>query len=311
VALGRPSRPSRELADVSTGVLAADLLVERAAAALDAPGSPEVDLDELGRAMTAGRVTREMLDDIGRKGSAVVDHTLALAEGADATLRQAAQTLLAARADLSPYEARRSVVRALHEKHPRHARVVLKPEPAIAAPADVLPCPAVGTRYQHLLQRPDRYWADPVYEALTFLPAADLPEAAMLALCQLTRVSTQALSRGDDYGEPATTLIARYGARFIPAAVEYLAHPARHGWDPTIGKNALGTRWFAPAAGGPILAGAAEWPDTEALSLFRAVFEAGWNQIGASLPHRDWARTLLAEFADSPYGPPAHPFEVD
>ena len=292
---------------MSTGVVAVDLVIERAAAALDAPGPPAVDLDELGRAMNTGRMTPEMLDDIGRKGSAVVDHALALAEGADATLRQAAQALLAARPSLSPYEARRSVLRTLREKHPRHARVVLKPEPALVPPAGVPPCPAVGARYQHLMERPERYWADPVYEALTLMPAAELPEAAMLALCLLTRVSMQELARGDDYGEPATTLIARYGGRFLPAALEYLGHPARHGWDAKIGRNVLGTRWFAPAAGGQILAAAAEWPDAEALPLFRAAFEAGWNQAGASLPSLDWGRVLLAEFADSPYGAPAQP----
>lgn len=295
---------------MSTGVAAADRLIERAAAALDAPGPPEVDLDALGRAMNTGRVTLEMLDDIGRKGSAVVDHTLALAEGADATLRQAAQALLAARAGLSPYEARRGVLRVLRQRHPRHARVVLKPEPAIVAPAGVPPCPAVGARFQHLMERPDRYWADPVYEALTLTPPADLPDGAMLALCVLTRVSTHALSRGDEYGEPATTLISRYGGRFMPAAMEYLGHPERHGWDASIGKNVLGTRWFAPSAGSPILAAAAEWPDDAAAPLFRVAFEAGWNQTGASLPHRDWARGLLAEFADSPYGPPARPFQL-
>ncbi len=237
---------------MSTGVADADRLLARAAAALDAPGPPEVDLDELGRAMNAGRMTREMLDDIGRKGSAVVDHTLALAGGADATLRQAAQALFAERPGLSPYEARRAVLRVLRERYPRHVRVVLKPEPMMAGPANVPPCPAVGPHYQHLMERPGRYWADPIYEALVLTESADLPGAAMLALCALTRVSTQELARGDDYGEPATTLIARYGARFMPAAVEYLGHPERYGWDATVAKNVLGTRWFAPAAGHPI-----------------------------------------------------------
>jgi hypothetical protein len=146
-----------------------------------------------------------------------------------------------------------------------------------------------------------------VYEALVLMEPGDLPEAAMLALCVLTRVSTHALARGDDYGQPATTLIARYGARFMPAAVEYLAHPERHGWDASVGRNVLGTRWFAPSAGTPILAAAAEWPGDAAAPLFRAAFEAGWNQPGASLPDRDWARALLQEFADSPHGPPARP----
>ena len=82
-----------------------------------------------------------MLDDIGRKGSAVVDHTLALAEAADATLRQAAQALLTARAGLSPYEARRAVLRLLRERHPRHKRVVLKPEPVITPIRASLPAP--------------------------------------------------------------------------------------------------------------------------------------------------------------------------
>jgi hypothetical protein len=293
---------------VSTGVAAADRLLQQAAAALDAPGPPEVDLDQLGRAMNAGRVTLEMLDDIGRKGSAVVDHALALAAGADTTLRQAAQALLAERSGLSPYEARRAILRVLRERHPRHARVVLKPEPVMAAPPGVPPCPAVGPRYQHLMERPARYWADPVYETLVLMEPGELPAAAMLALCALTRVSTQELTRGDDYGQPATTLIARYGARFMPAAVEYLGHPERYGWDATIGKNVLGTRWFAPAAGTPILAAAGQWPGAEAAPLFRAAFESGWNQPGASLPDQDWARALLKEFADSPYGAPAQPF---
>ena len=295
---------------MSTGVVAADLLIQRAAAALDAPGPPEVALDDLGRAMNAGRVTLEMLDDIGRKGSAVVDHTLALAEAADGTLRHAAQALLAERPGLSPYETRRAVVRVLRERHPRHARAVLKPEPVMAAPAGVPPCPAVGPRYRHLMERPGRYWADQVYEALILMAPGDLPEAAMLALCTLTQMSTQELARGDDYGQPATTLIARYGARFMPAAVEYLAHPERYGWDARIGKNVLGTRWFAPSAGNPILAAAAEWPGAAAAPLFRAAFEAGWNQPGTSLPDNDWARALLAEFADSPYGPPAQPLSL-
>jgi hypothetical protein len=292
---------------VSTGVVAADLLIQRAAAALDAPGPPEVGLDDLGRAMNAGRVTVEMLDDIGRKGSAVVDHTLALAEAADATLRQAAQALLAGRPSLTSYEARRAVVRVLRARHVRYARVALKPEPVMTAPAGVPPCPAVGARYRHLMIRPGRYWTDPVYEALVLMEPDDLPEAAMLALCALTRVSTHELARGDEYGQPATTLIARYGARFIPAAVEYLAHPERHGWDSTIGKNVLGTRWFAPSAGNAILAAAAEWPDAAAAPLFRAAFEAGWNQPGEFLPDRDWVHALLKEFADSPYGSPAQP----
>ena len=292
---------------MSTGVVAADLLIQRAATALDAPGRPEVGLDDLGRAMNAGRVTREMLDDIGRKGSAVVDHTLALAEAADATLRQAAQALRAERATLTSYEARRAVVRVLRARHARYARVALKPESAIAAPAGVPPCPAVGARYRHLMERPGRYWADPVYEALGLMAPEDLPDAAMLALCALTPVPTHELARGDEYGEPATTLIARYGARFVPAAVEYLAHPERHGGDASIGSNVLGTRWFAPSAGTPILAAAAEWPDGGAAPLFRAAFEAGWNAPGSSLPDHDWARALLDEFADSPYGPPARP----
>jgi hypothetical protein len=292
---------------VSTGLPAVDLLVESAAAALDAPGPPAVGQDELGRAMNSGRLTPELLDDIGRKGSAVVDHTVALAATANAMLRHAADGLLAARADLSPYAARHAVVLTLRRRHPRHARVVLKPEPAIAPIAGVPPCPPVGPRYRHLMERRDRYWADPVYEALLLMPPPELPEGAMLALCLLTRVSTQALLRGDDYGEPATTLITRYGARFVPAALEYLGHPERHGWDPTIGANVLGTRWFPPSAGGPILAAAGEWPAAEAAPLFRAAFEAGWNPTGASLPDRPWARGLLAEFADSPYGAPAHP----
>lgn len=292
---------------MSTGVGPADLLIQRAAAALDAPGAPDVDLDELGPAMNAGRVTLEMLDDIGRKGSAVVDHALALAEAADTTLRQAAQALLAERPGLSPYEARRAVLRALRERHARYTRVVLKPEPVLTAPGGVPPCPAVGTRYRRLMERPARYWSDPVYEALVLTTPGDLPEAAMLALCALTRVATPELARGDDYGQPATTLIARYGARFMPAAVEYLAHPERYGWDASIGKNVLGTRWFAPSAGHPILTAAAEWPGAAAASLFRAAFEAGWNAPGASLPDRGWARALLEEFADSPYGPPARP----
>ena len=292
---------------MSTGLVAADQIIERAAAALDAPGPPAVDLDQLGRAMNAGRLTAEMLDAIGRKGSAVLDHTLALAEGADATLRQAAQALLAARPDLSPYEARRAVLRMLHERHPRHKRVVLKPEPVITSIPGVSTCPAVGARYRHLMMAPERYWADPVYETLVLMDADELPDTAMLALCSLTRVSTQILSRGDDDGVPATTLIGRYGARFLPAAVEYLSHPDRHGWDASIGKNVLGTRWFAPAAGHPIIVAAAQWPEAEASPLFRAALQSGWNQPSASLPDQDWARALLQEFADSPYGPPAQP----
>jgi hypothetical protein len=291
---------------VSLGVPAADLLIERAAAALDAPGPAAVDLDDVGRAMTTGRLTAELLDDIGRKGSAVVEHTVALATTADTTLRQAADALLAAGAGFTPYTARHAVVGALRRQHPRHARVVLKPEPALAAIPGVPPCPPLGPRYRHLLGVP-RYWADPVYEALVMLPPADLPEGAMLALALLTRVPTQALTRADDYGAPATTLIARYGGRFMPAALEYLGHPERHGWNATIEANVLGTRWFPPSAGGPILAAAGEWPGHDAVPLFRAAFEAGWNPSGASLPDRPWARGLLAEFADSPYGAPARP----
>jgi hypothetical protein len=237
----------------------------------------------------------------------VVDHTLALAEAADATLRQAAQALLAARAGLSPYEARRAVLRLLRERHPRHKRVVLKPEPVITPIPGITTCPAVGARYHHLMAMPERYWADPVYETLVLMPAEELPDTAMLALCTLTRVSTQSLSRGDDDGVPATTLIARYGTRFVPAAVEYLSHPNRYGWDASIGKNVLGTRWFAPAAGHPILVAAAQWPGAEAAPLFRATLQSGWTQPAASLPDHDWARALLQEFADSPYGPPAQP----
>jgi hypothetical protein len=285
---------------VSTGVVAADLLIQRAAATLDAPGSREVDVDDLGHALNAGRVTREMLDDVGRKASA-------LAEGADTTLRQAAEALRAARPALTPYAARAAIVSALRERHARYARVVLKPEPALTPPAGVPPCPAVGAHYLHLMAGPPRYWADPVYEALVLLEPRELPDGAMLAVCLLTRVPAQELARGDDYGEPATTLVARYGARFIAAAVEYLAHPARYGWDASIGKNALGTRWFAPSSGTSILAAAAEWPGADAAPLFRAAFQAGWNQAGASLPERDWSRALLAEFAGSPYGAPAHP----
>src|SRR5262249_4352795 len=152
-----------KLRGMSTGVAAVDRLIERAAAALDAPGPPAVDLDELGRALNAGRVTPVMLDDLGRKGSAVVDHTLALARVADTTLRDAAQALLAAEPARSPYAARHAVVEALRQRHPRHARVVLKPEPALAAVAGVGPCPAVGAHYRHLMERPARYWTDPVY----------------------------------------------------------------------------------------------------------------------------------------------------
>ena len=292
---------------MSTGVIAADQIIERAAAALDAPGPPEVDLDDLGRAMNTGRLTAQMLDDIGRKGSAVVDHTLALAEAADATLRQAAQALLAARPALTPYEARRAVLRVLRERHPRHKRVVLKPEPVLTPIPGVPPCPAVGARYRHLMEHAGRYWSDPVYEALVATPDDELPEAAMLAVCALTRVSTHELARGDDYGVPATTLIARYGARFLPVAAEYLSHPERYGWDAAVGRNVLGTRWFAPAAGHPIIVAAAEWPDAEAAPLFRAALQSGWSQPAASLPDRDWARALLQEFADTPYGPPAQP----
>ena len=292
---------------MSTGIASVDRLIERAAAALDAPGSPQVGLDTLGRAMKEGRLTPELLDDAGRKGSAVVEHALARAETADATLREAAALLLAERPALGAYGARRAVVLALREQHPRHARVVLKPEPRVTPGAGVPPCPPVGARYQHLLERPERYWSDPVYEALLLMPPSDLPDSAMLALCALTRVSTQALTRGDEYGQPATTLIARYGVRFVPAALEYLGHPERYGWDASIHANVLGTRWFPPNAGQPILAAAAEWRDAQAAPLFRVAFEAGWNTMGASLPDRPWSRALLRGFADSPYGPPAHP----
>jgi hypothetical protein len=292
---------------MSTGIASVDRLIERAAAALDAPGPPEVGLDTLGRAMNEGRLTPELLDDAGRKGSAVVEHALARAETADTTLREAATRLLAEQPARGAYAARRAVVLALRERHPRHARVVLKPEAVLTPFAGIPPCPPVGARYQHLLERPARYWSDPVYEALVLTAPADLPESAMLALCVLTRVSTQALLRGNEYGEPVTTLIARYGARFVPAALEYLGHPERYGWDASIHANVLGTRWFPSGAGQPILAAAAEWPDAQAAPLFRVAFEAGWNTIGASLPDRPWSRTLLGEFADSPYGPPAHP----
>ena len=292
---------------MSTGLASVDRLIERAAAALDAPGSPEVGLDTLGRAMKEGRLTPELLDDAGRKGSAVVEHALARAETADATLREAATRLLAEQPALGAYASRRAVMLALRERHPRHARVVLKPEAVLTPFAGIPPCPPVGARYQHLLERPERYWSDPVYEALVLTAPVDLPESAMLALCALTRVSTQALLRGSEYGEPVTTLIARYGAHFVPAALEYLAHPERYGWDASIHAHVLGTRWFPPGAGQPILAAAAEWPDGEAAPLFRVVFEAGWNTLGASLPDRPWSRALLRKFADSPYGPPAHP----
>jgi hypothetical protein len=292
---------------MSTGIVGVDRLIERVAAALDAPGPAEVGLDTLGRAMNEGRLTPELLDDAGRKGSAVVDHAVARAEAADATLREAAARLLATQPALGAYGARRAVVLALREDHPRHAAVVLKPEPVLTPGGGTSPCPPVGPRYEHFLERPEGYWSDPVYEALLLTAPADLPESAMLALCALTRVSTHALSRGDEYGQPATTLIARYGARFVPAALEYLGHPERYGWDASVHANVLGTRWFPPGAGQPILAAAAEWPDADAAPLFRVAFEAGWNTAGASLPDRPWSRALLREFADSPYGPPAHP----
>jgi hypothetical protein len=49
------------------------------------------------------------------------------------------------------------------------------------------------------------------------------------------------------------------------------------------------------------------WPDSGAVPLFRAAFEAGWNAPGDTLPDHDWVRALLDEFAGSPYGPPARP----
>src|SRR5439155_12988856 len=182
VALGRRPRSPDGLGRMSTGIASVDRLIERAAAALDAPGSPEVGLDTLGRAMKEGRLTPELLDDAGRKGSAVVEHALARAETADATLRETATRLLAEQPALGAYASRRAVMLALRERHPRHARVVLKPEAVLTPFAGIPPCPPVGARYQHLLERPERYWSDPVYEALVLTAPVDLPESAMLAL---------------------------------------------------------------------------------------------------------------------------------
>ena len=162
------------------------------------------------------------------------------------------------------------------------------PTPLVSSYLTVSPLPPLRAAVSSLWHCP---WGCPPWELPSTLPCG----------------ARTFLLRGSEYGEPVTTLIARYGARFVPAALEYLAHPERYGWDASIHAHVLGTRWFPPGAGQPILAAAAEWPDGEAAPLFRVVFEAGWNTLGASLPDRPWSRALLRKFADSPYGPPAHP----
>jgi hypothetical protein len=126
----------------------------------------------------------------------------------------------------------------------------------------------------------------------------------MLPLCGLTRVSVEGLVRGDESGEPVATILARCGPRVLPAAIEYLSHPERYGWNATVATNATGNRWYAPGAGTAILSVAGAWPGEDAAPLFRLALEAGWNYAGLSLPDREWARRLRAAFADSPYGPP-------
>ena len=283
-----------------------EALIGQAAARLDAAGPPEVDLDAVTAALNEGRATNALFEEMGRTGSAHVDHTVAVTAAAEALLREAAGRLGTARPGLTPYAARRRVVADLQTRYPRHAEFRLAPEPRLA-PGDPTPCPPLDERYRHFFAPPAHYWRDPLYEALVARPPDQLPDGAMLALCPLAAVSTHMLARGDDDGEPVTTLITRYGGRFAGPAIEYLGHPGRYGWDASIGRNVMATRWFPPLTGHGILQAAGAWPGDSAAPLFRLALEAGWNYAGGLLPDAAWAHAVHAEFADSPYGPPDRP----
>jgi hypothetical protein len=244
---------------------------------------------------------------VARAAGANMGHSRTIGERAQPLLREAIERLRAAQPRLSPYAARRAVVLHLRTRHPEYSLFALKPEPQLSPGPDAPACPRTDPRYRHFLQHPDDYWLDRAYEALLALPPEELPDGAMLALCVMTREGIQGLLRGDEPGEPVTTLIPRCGPRLYPAAVEYLSHPERYGWNAAVSTSATGSRWFPPSAGVLILRAAGDWPGAEAAPLFRLALEAGWNYAGEWLPDRDWARAMLQAFGDSPYGPPDRP----
>lgn len=286
---------------------AIETLLAQADAALSAAAQPAVDLDAMARRLLEGGLDDRLFEELGRRGSEAIDRTLGGKTGADAALRAGADRLRQAQPSLGEYAAKRTVVAAFRTAYPAHRSFMLKPESRLAPPPGLSPCPPIGPMYEHFATLAEGYWRDPIYDNLTQLRPEELPDGAMLALCPLTRFSTQALARGDDYGEPVVTLIARYGARFHPVAVEYLAHPERYGWDADIVPNVTGTRWFPPGAALPFFEAAAVWPAREAEAFFRFGLEAGWTDAGRWLPAGDWARRLWTEFSDSPYGPPFRP----
>ena len=244
---------------------------------------------------------------VARAAGANMGHSRTIGERAQPLLHEAIEHLRAAWPRLSPYAARRNVVLHLRTRHPEYSRFALKPEPRLSPAPDTPACPPTDPRYRHFLQHPDDDWLDPTDQALLARPPEELPDGAMLALCVMTRVGIHGLLRGDEPGEPVTTLIARCGPRLHPAAVEYLSHPERYGWNATVSTSATGGPWFPPSAGMQLLEAAGGWPGAAAAPLFRLALEAGWNYAGEWLPDRDWALAMRQAFSDSPYGPPDRP----
>lgn len=267
----------------------------------------EAGTDEIEGLLRKGKLTDAAFDEIGRKGASAVNDVLDRWDRIDRLLREAALIVRESAPGLTGYEARRRVVSEFRGQGKPHARFTLKPDPCLTPPADVPPSPGRAPAYDHLFRLEGGYWNDPAYMALAELPPKDLPDGAMLALCSLWRIGDTGLRRGDEWGMLREELLARYGERLFPAAIEYLSYPERYGWDCKVAHNAVGTAWFPPPAGHPLARVAANWRAPEVEDFLRLFLEAGWNYAGSVLPDRPWARSLFAEFQASPYGRPTRP----
>jgi hypothetical protein len=203
----------------------------------------------------------------------------------------AVSRLRAARPALGDYEARQRVAAALHGAWPRAAGFWSRPLPCLVPPEGAPPPPEVDAAYQHFLSIKGDYWTDPAYEKLAAMPGDQVPEGAMLPLLCLLRAPDEMLRRGEVPGVPVKDVLAKCGPRLYPALLAYLCAPPK----------------YNHADGGipsPLLRHAAGLSADQKQALLRAALRSGWNDALRHLPPEPWTAAALAEFKDSPFGPP-------
>jgi len=167
--------------------------------------------------------------------------------------------------------------------------LLLPPLPELDMSGIEVPKPDVGATHALIINPHVPFYESTRYTELTRQSPESIPDQVLVPLLKLALEDVNPKSYEYLPVTRPLDLLQRVGPRLWPALTCVLR----------TSRNQSATSLFSLLT---------SWPEELASPVFRAAFRSGWNDCARYLPDELWAKALIADFSESPFGAPHYRF---